>query len=416
MINVVVITAQGARQIFVDASSKFQKMRTTKMSVCNLLTPPRRAGLALGLGLLVASGSAIAATKEHGRYAMSAPIDDSGYKVHEFDLSALPAYKPQAGITGTVRIAGTPLDRLVGTWNDAFKAYQKRARFTTYLTNTSQALAALTQNQADVGIMGHETWRNSLIGFRAKYGYDPLAIKFAKGSFDDPDGSTPSIVFFVNKDNPLKSISLDQIDGVFGAERTGGWDGIRWTTSVARGPEKNIRTWGKMGLGGAWSAQPIHIYGTDVTLSNWADLIEKVAFRGGVKWNPALHEGPRADVIQGTHDKQIIAGVAGDRNGVGFMFQRVINAMKADVRVLPVVDRQGHVVTPSNSSVFDATYPFHNAVYLYLNRAPGQALSPMQREYVRFILSREGQAIIAQDRRFIPLNADEIREELRKLD
>ena len=388
------------------------------MHVRNHLRCVRRWDLAATTAFML--GMALFGTEahaqEHGRYAMSAPIDDSDYKLATFDLSALPAYEPQAGITGTVRIAGTPLDRLVGTWNDAFKAYQKRARFTTYLTNTSQALAALTQDQADVGIMGHQAWRNSLIGFRAMYGYDPLEIKFAKGSFDDPEGSTPAIVFFVNKDNPLKAISIDQIDGVFGAERTGGWSGLTWSTAAARGPEGDIRSWGQMGLGSDWAARKIHVYGTDVTLSNWADLIEKVAFRGGTKWNPALHEGPRADVIVGTHDKQIIAGVANDRDGIGFMFQRVINAMKADVRVLPVVDRAGRVIAPSNASVFDSSYPFHNAVYLYFNRVPGQPLSPMQREYARFILSREGQAIVAQDRRFIPLNADEIREELRKLD
>jgi phosphate transport system substrate-binding protein len=360
--------------------------------------------------------AAHAQSKEHGRYALSGPIDDSGYKLPVFDLSGLPSYKPTEGITGTVRIAGTPLDSLIGNWANAFKEYQKRARFTTYLTNTSQALAALTQNKADIGVMGHATWHDSRVGFRTMYGYDPLEVKFAKGSFDDPDGSTPAIVFFVHKNNPLTSISIDQIDGIFGAQRTGGWDGIKWTTAAARGPEKDIRTWDKMGLTGNWSGRPIHVYGTDVTLSNWADLIEKIAFRGGTKWNPALHEGPRADVIKGTHDKQIIGGVANDPDGIGFMFQRVINAMKADVKVIPVVDRQGRVITPSNASVFDSTYPFHNAVYLYFNRKPGTPMDHAQRELARYVLSREGQEIIAKDRRFIPLNADEIREERRKLD
>lgn len=365
---------------------------------------------------LAAATGATAESKEHGRYALSGPIDDSGYKLPVFDLSGLPEYKPTEGITGTIRVAGTPLDNLIGNWANAFKEYQKRARFTMYLTNTSQALAALTQDKADVGVMGHATWHDSRVGFRKMYGYDPLEIRFAKGSFDDPDGSTPAIVFFVNKNNPLKSISIDQIDGIFGAQRTGGWNGLTWTTSAARGPEKDIRTWDKMGLGTGWAGRKINVYGTDVTLSNWADLIEKIAFQGGTKWNPALHEGPRADVLKGTRDKQIIGNVAKDPNGIGFMFQRVINAMKADVRVIPVVDRQGRVITPSNATVFDATYPFHNSVYLYLNRRPGTPLDPAQREFARYVLSRQGQEIIAKDRRFIPLNADEVRAELSKLD
>jgi len=376
----------------------------------------RFAHIAIAASVCVAAVGVNAQSKEHGRYALSDPIDDKGYRIPAFDLSGLPSYKPTEGITGTVRIAGTPLDSLIGNWANEFKEYQKRARFTMYLTNTSQAIAALTQDKADVGVMGHATWHDSRVGFRQMFGYDPLEIKFAKGSFDDPMGSTPAIVFFVNKNNPLRSISIDQIDGVFGAQRTGGWNGIVWNTAAARGPEKDIRTWGKMGLPGSWARRPIHVYGTDVTLSNWADLIEKIAFQGGTKWNPALHEGPRADVIKGTHDKQIISGVESDPEGIGFMFQRVINSMKADVRVIPVVDRQGREITPSNATVFDSTYPFHNAVYLYFNRKPGTPMDPAQREFARYILSREGQAVIAKDRRFIPLNADEVREELRKLD
>jgi phosphate transport system substrate-binding protein len=108
---------------------------------------------------------------------------------------------------------------------------------------------------------------------------------------------------------------------------------------------------------------------------------------------------------------------ASARTAIGFMFKRVVDAVGAPVRVLPIaMDEHSAPVAPSNASFFDGSYPFHNNVYLYLNKVPGQPLPGRVREFARFILSREGQAIIAAERRFIPLNAQEVREELAKLD
>ena len=95
------------------------------------------------------------------------------------------------------------------------------------------------------------------------YGYPPLEIKYAQGSFNEESGSTPGPVFIVHKSNPLTGLTLDQLDGIYGAERTGGWRGTKWTTDAARGPEKNIRKWGQLGLKGEWSTHAINAYGID---------------------------------------------------------------------------------------------------------------------------------------------------------
>lgn len=370
--------------------------------------------LALPLALLCAGQ--LGASEPAGRFAPTA-ASTGDYQPTKFDLSGIAPYKPEAEAIGTIRISGTPLDNLIGTWANDFKNFHKRARFTTYLTNTSQAMAGIVQGTADIGVMGHRTWLESRRAFREVHGHDPLEIRFAKGSYDDPKGSTPGLVFFVHKDNPLASLTIEQIDGIFGTQRTGGWHGTQWTTAAARGPEGNIRTWGQLGLKGEWADKPIALHGTDITLSNWADLIEQVAFKGGTKWNPALHEGPRADILEGNHDRQIVSAVGNDRYAVGFMFKRVVDAVGAPVRVLPIArDGLSAAIAPSNGSFFDGSYPFHNSVYLYLNKQPGKPLPVREREFARFILSREGQAIIAAERRFIPLNAAEIRAELAKLD
>jgi phosphate transport system substrate-binding protein len=225
----------------------------------------------------------------------------------------------------------------------------------------------------------------------------------------------------VNKSNPLAGLTLDQIDGIFCAQRSGAWDGTKWSTAAARGPEKNIRMWGQLGLTGEWSDKPIQLHGSDVTLSNWADLIEREACHGGKKWNPALIEGPRADIGLKAHgkwrDQEIIDGVERNPYAIGFVFQRVVNAAQSDVKVLPLGrSAVGPYVAPSAQTFFDGSYPMHNGAYLYLNREPGKPLSPLQREFVRFVLSREGQQIVADSRIFIPLDAQQAKAELAKLD
>jgi len=341
----------------------------------------------------------------------------SDYDPPQFDLDMLPVYEPEQQISGVLRIMGTPLDSLIGQWAGKFKEHHKRIRFTTYLINTSQAIAGLVEDTADIGVMGHAAWRTSLQGFEETFGYPPTAIRIASGSYDDPKGSTPGLVFFVHKDNPLNKISLKQIDGIFGAARTGGWRGTQWSNDPARGESGNIRTWGQLGLEGDWRIRTITLRGTDVTLSNWAHMIESVAFQGSAKWNPALVEGPRADIIRGNRDAEIVNRVANDPSSIGYMFKRVIDAQNADVKILPIEVEEGKpAIFPSNQSFHDGTYPFRNSIYIYVNKRPGEPLPERENEFIRFVLSQEGQRIIADDRRFIPLNSNDLMEELRKLD
>lgn len=343
------------------------------------------------------------------------------YQPARFDLSGLPAYLPEQRVTGVLRVYGTPLEELVGKWATAFRRHHGQVRLNSYLINTSQAFAGLVTGSADIGLMGHRQWRNGFVAFRAQFGYDPLEIRFASGSYDDPQGTTPGLMFIVNKKNPLAGLTLEQIDGMFGAQRTGGWQAGQWSAAAARGPEKDLRTWDQLGLGGEFVGQPIHLHGSDVTLSNWADLIERECFHGGTKWNPALTEAPRADIgtkAKGkTRDQLILEAVENDPFAIGFIFQRVINANHGDVRVLPLAVRTGApFITPSAQTFFDGSYPLHNGAYIYLNRVPGHPLGAREKEFVKFILSREGQQILAADRQFIPLSAEQVKAELAKLE
>lgn len=333
-----------------------------------------------------------------------------------FDLSRLPSYQPAQRVQGVIRIWGNDQLELVHRWQEAFKKKHYEVRFDDYLITTPLGFSGLAAGTADIGYMGHSWWRSDLMGFESIFGYPPLGIKYAQGSFDEKDGSTPAPVFLVHKDNPLTGLTLDQLDGIYGEERTGGWRGSRWTADAARGPEKNIRTWGQLGLTGEWADKPITVYGLDGILSNWSDLIHKVVFKGGTKWNPAMKEIVRGGV-ETPVDLQLVRAVHNDRYAISFSFMKVVQGTKLDVKVLPLAVRPGGpFIMPTAQSVHDNTYPLNNAVYLYLNRPPGQPLPPRIKEFLRFILSREGQQLVADDRTWIPLSAESVAEELKKLD
>jgi phosphate transport system substrate-binding protein len=335
----------------------------------------------------------------------------------QYDLSGLPPYHDETNtqqLHGVIRIHGTELTQhLIHQWEDAFLKLHPLVRFSDYMLPTG--FSGLCAGTADINVMGHTAWRSDLKAFEGVFGYDPFEVMFATGGFNLKKGNTPAAIVFVNKDNPVNQLSLRQLDGIFGAQRTGGWNGTHWSTASARGPEGNIRTWGQLGLTGDWKDKSIHLYGIDATLSNWSELIQRVVFKGGDKWNPAMNEIVRGGV-EIPADAQIVSSVANDPYGIGFNLMRVVEK-NPGVKALAIgaLD-QGPYIQPTAESCYQRTYPLVNAVYLYLNRPPGSQLDPRLKEFLKFVLSREGQQIVLDDGMFIPLNPKAALEELRKLD
>lgn len=342
-----------------------------------------------------------------------------------FDLSGLSPYVPARagapghchgavchGEWGVIRIQGSEnFQELISAWQNAFLRLHPNIRFSDYFMPSG--IGGLVTGAYDIGILGHSAWRSDYQAFREAHGHDPLEIMFATGGFDEGKANTPAPVFIVNKENPISSLSLDQIDGIFAAERTGGWTrNFTWTTESARSAAGNIRTWGQLGLTGEWADKPIRLYGFDATLSNWSQLIEQVAFKGGDKWNPAIHEMVRGGT-RAPADAQIVQAVVDDKYAIAFNIMRVVRA-EPRVKALAIAGPAGPVV-PSAETIFRREYPFANAVYLYVDRKPGEDLPPRIKEFLAFVLSREGQAEVAKQGLFIPLNAEAASRELQKL-
>lgn len=330
-----------------------------------------------------------------------------------YDLSALPAYEPREKARGVLRIAGTPLESLVGRWAAEFRARQKYVRLQAFLVNTSQGMAGLTEGTADIGLMGHRAWRNSHVAFERTHGHAPLEIRFASGSYDDPIGSTPGLVFFVHPDNPLAGLTLAQLDGILGAARTGGWRGAQWTTDAARGPEQNIRTWGQLGLTGEWADKPVNTYGHAPTGAT--RFFQLHVLKNSDKWNPN-YQGfvETGSKMISDSDPQQHGGVqhmlrnllANDRYGIAWTIMPQAKGIPG-IKPLALAPRGGGAyVMPGRATFQNRSYPLTRNIYLYLNRKPGTPLEPRLKEFLRFVLSREGQELVLQEGGFLPLTAE----------
>ena len=286
-------------------------------------------------------------------------------RAQDFDLTPLPAYAASAPQHGVVRFHDTELTQhLVHLWQDRFLKLHPLVRYAEY--TVPAWFSGLCAGTADFAVTGHDAWRSDLKAFESIYGYPPLEIMFATGGFNLRKGNTPGLIIFAHKDNPLAGLTIEQLDGVLGAQRSGGWVGTKWSAAAARGPEKNIRTWGQLGLTGEWADRPIVIFGIDATLSGWSGLVQRVVFQGGDKWNPAIHELVRGGA-EIPADEQIVAGVAADRFALGFSFMRVVEK-NPDVKPLALAARGGGPMVPPTAETFHRrTYPLVNAVYIYLN-------------------------------------------------
>jgi phosphate transport system substrate-binding protein len=347
------------------------------------------------------------------------------YYTRSFDLSGLPAFKPSAPMTGVIRqwgsnyLADSSLEQRL---EDGFRRYHPGVRFQNKLESTFIAMAGLYTKQADLAPMGRRPTWDELQSYQRVFGTLPAEIVMATGSFD-VSGWTFALVPFVHKDNPLARLTVEQLDGIFGAQREGGWDRNSWNESAARGPEKNIRNWGQLGLTGEWADKPIHVLAYNLNYHFPRDFAEKV-MGGGYKWNESLKEYSnkvRTGGDGGDFGKLWVAGdqmmddVANDKYAITYASR--LYASKANVKTVPLARTgTGPFVMPTIESVQDRSYPLTREVYYYTNRAAGGRIDPLVAEFLRFVVSREGQAAVMADGKYLPMTPAMAEAQLREID
>jgi len=339
-----------------------------------------------------------------------------------FSVADLPAYAPEVQVSGTIRNYGFGFGGILVKWQEDFKRFHPDIRFENTLPTSDAAFPALVTYSTDLAPNGSEPAITETLGFYETRGYHVSDVVVASGAFD-VKGRSNGPVIFVHQDNPITALTIDQLDGIFGAERNGGMRGFEWTPSDARGPEHDIRTWGDLGLTGEWADKPIQTYGH--APSGTARFFQRHVLMNTDKWNPN-YQG-----YAETGSKMIAAeDKAEQRLGVRYMLEHelaqnpygiawtIMSQAEGIDNIKPLaLARRGSMqyVTPSQHSFRDRSYPLVRSVYLYFDRKPGDSLDPKLREFMRYALSREGQEHVA-DGDYLPLTAEFAREQRARLD
>ncbi len=359
------------------------------------------------------------------RIILGAWIAAGAWHAHaQFRPAELPAYRPEQPVSGVIRNYGFGLGGVLKLWEDEFRKIHPGISFDDKLPTSDAAIPALVTGVTDLAPDGGEPAITEALSFFEVYGYHPTDITVASGAFD-VEGKSNGPVIFVHKDNPITQVSMEELDGIFGAERTAGMQGgFKWTPSEGRGPEKNIRIWGQLGVGGEWADKPIQTYGH--APSGTTRFFQWKVMGNGDKWNPNYREYVETgSKMIGDDDKfqqrlglqsMMRNELAHDKYGIAWTVMPQAKGIDG-VKVIAVVPRgASRAVMPGKETFQDRSYPMVRNIYIYLNRKPGTAVDPKLREFLRYILSREGQEIVDKNASYLPLTGALAREQLRKLD
>lgn len=320
-----------------------------------------------------------------------------------------PSYHPDRTVSGTIRIWGHgAYDRkrdfigaLVSAWERGFQQYEPAVRFENHLLGTAAAIGSLYTGRGDLALMGREIWPPEIAAFEEVFGYPPTGIDVVTGSFDARNRDY-ALVVFVHKGNPIKGLTLAQLRALFAVSDPAG--------------AHAARTWGDLGLTGAWRDRPIHLYGLPIS-RGFARFFEQRVFAGEELWRPSLREfadleGSKGGAADG--GQRMLDAMAGDPDSIGYAGMLYRNP---EVRPVALADKPGEpYIAPTRHSVMDHSYPLTRMVTMFLKRPPGKPVDPKVREFLRYVLSRQGQqAVLREGRGYLPILAPAAARELESL-
>lgn len=322
-------------------------------------------------------------------------------------VATLPPYVPQVRVSGTISLWGHGnarlpwMHHLVESWESAFRRFHPGVEFDYQMHGTSSGIPPLFTGRGDVAILGEEILPKAAAAFEKARGYPPLGVEIATGSVDVRNFDYAQM-FFVHRDNPLERITLAQADAVFGHEHRRG--------------HRNFRQWGDLGLGAGWKDVPINPYGWAID-DSFGFFIQQAVLGGSHRWNNALREHMHIIHADGSihdHGQQILDALAGDRYGIA-----ISNIRYAGPGVKPLAlaaKAGGPYYEATKENLIHQRYPLARTIPAVIDRPPGMPVTPKVREFLRFLLSRDGQALINADGRYLPLSPELIAEQLRKIE
>jgi len=289
----------------------------------------------------------------------------------------LPKYQRVSGISGNIKSVGSDtMNNMMTLWAEGFQGMYPNVQIEIEGKGSSTAPPALIQGTATFGPMSRSMKATELESFEKRYGYKPTELA----------SSIDMLAVYVNKDNPIKGLSLPQVDAIFSTNRKGGY-------------KEDIGTWGAAGVTGGLAQTPISLYGRNSASGTYGYFKENALFGGDYK--PSVKEQPGSS--------SVVQGVATDKSGIGYSG---IGYKTSDVRALPLSNEGTSYIEPSADTAED--YPLSRFLYVSVNYKPGSDLAPLQREFLKYIFSQEGQIAVVKDG-YLPVTAPIAAEQLKKV-
>lgn len=294
-------------------------------------------------------------------------------------VEQLPDYQKMAGITGSLTTVGS--DTLAGMttlWVEEFKQLYPSVNGQVQASGSSTAPPALTERTAQFGPMSRPMRNREIEAFERAHGYKPTELRVA----------IDAIGIFVHRDNPIKGLNFIQLDSIFSA-------------TLRCGATKHINTWADLGLDYQWAKRGMQLFGRN-SVSGTYGYFKKNALCGGDFKNSVNEQPGSASVVQSVSSAINTIGYS----GVGYKV--------SGVKLLPIAKSGQEYIEATQENILSGKYPLSRYLYVYLNKHPSKPLSPIEREFIRFIFSKQGQALVAKDG-YIPISADIARRELAKV-
>ena len=281
----------------------------------------------------------------------------------------LPSYQKASGVSGNLSSVGSDtLANLMTLWAEDFKRNYPNVNIQIQAAGSSTAPPALTEGTSNLGPMSRKMKDKERESFEKRFGYAPTAVPVA----------IDALAVFVNKDNPIKGLSIPQIDAIFSSNRKCGLG-------------NDVNTWGDLGVSGALAEKSFQLFGRNSVSGTYGYFKKKALCKGDYKNN--VNEQPgSASVVQ---------GVSESINGIGYSG---IGYKTASVRALPLAKKGTDYVEATPANAITGEYPLSRFLYVYVNKAPNKDLSPITAEFIRLILSKQGQEVVVKDG-YVPLPA-----------
>jgi phosphate transport system substrate-binding protein len=284
--------------------------------------------------------------------------------------SSLRTYERASGVSGNFSSVGSDtLANLMTLWAEEFKRAYPNVNIQIQAAGSSTAPPALTEGTSNMGPMSREMKDNEIEAFENKYGYKPTAVPVA----------IDSLAVFVHRDNPIKGLTMAEVDAVF-------------SVTLKCGNPESIDVWGQFGMEGDWERRDLQLFGRNSVSGTYGYFKETALCTGDFK-NSVNEQPGSASVVQ---------SVSTSINGIGYSG---LGYTTSSVRSLPIAKEAGseyYEATPENA--ITGNYPLARFLFVYVNKEPNKPLAPLEREFIKLVLSRSGQEVVLKDG-YIPLPA-----------